>query len=179
MTATLISEIFAFFIILFVLYRYVLPVITKMVAARQETVQQQVDEAEEADRLLAEAEQRHETAVEDARQEAARIRDDARADSTRIREELTQAAQREMERLRQRGAEQLVAQRDQAVRHLRGEIGGQSMDLAEIIVVESLTDDSRRRAATDRVLDEIDGLIRPGRSADARTATAGSQGGSA
>lgn len=156
--AVLISEIFAFLVILYVLYRFVVPPVRTMIKNRQEHVQQQVDDAEEAERLLAEAEQRYEKAVSEARDEAARMRDDARADSTRIREELTEAAKREMERLRQRGQDQLVAQRDQAVRGLRGEVGGQSMDLAERLVVERLSDDTQRSGSVDSFLAELDGL---------------------
>ena len=156
--AILISEIFAFLIILYVLYRFVVPPVRTLIKNRQESVQQQVDDAEEAERLLAEAEQRYEKAVSEAREEAARMRDDARADSTRIREELTEAAKREMERLRQRGQDQLVAQRDQSVRSLRGEVGGQSMDLAERLVIDRLGDDAQRSGSVDSFLAELDGL---------------------
>ena len=162
--AVLISELVGFVVILFVLWRYVVPVLRNMVTARQEAVQQQVDEAEAAAQRYAEAERRLESAIADARNEAARIRDDARADATRIREELTEQAEREVERIRQRGEEQLAAQRDQLVRRLRADLAAQSMDQAERIVVQSLADDTSKAASVDAFLDDIEGLA--GRGAD-------------
>jgi F-type H+-transporting ATPase subunit b len=157
--AVFIAELVGFVAMLYVLYRYVLPPVQTMTRARQDTIQQQVDAAEEAARLYREAEQKLESAIADARKEAARIRDDARADSSRIRDELVAQAEREVERIRQRGQEQLVAQRDLLVRRLRGELGGQSMDLAERIVVQNLSDDASRAASIDTFLDELEAMV--------------------
>lgn len=158
MSATLIAEFVAFFVVLFVLYRFVWPLIVKMVRDRQDTVQQQVEAAEEATRKLDEATKKLETAIADANADAARIRDDARADATQISQELKAAAEQEMVRLRQRGEEQLAAQRDQAVRQLRVELGGQSLQLAERIVTDTLADDAKRGATVDGFLDQLDAL---------------------
>jgi F-type H+-transporting ATPase subunit b len=154
--ATLIAELFGFVVVVFVLYRYVWPVVKRMMEDRQETVQRQVEESEAAARRLDEAEKRFESAVAEARNEAARIRDDARADAQLIREQLREQADREVERIKQRGEEQLVAQREQTVRRLRAEIGSLSMQLAERIVVDSLSDEGRRQATVDGFLDELD-----------------------
>ncbi len=160
--AEIIAELVGFVVILLVLYRFVLPLIRKMVSDRQDAVQQQVDDAEEATRKLQDAERRYDSAVEEARTEAARIRDDARADATRLREDLKEQAEREVERIRQRGEDQLAAQREQVIRGLRREIGGQSMQLAERIVVETLSDDTRRSATVDSFLGELERM--PGRA---------------
>jgi ATP synthase F0 subunit b len=172
--AVFIAELVGFVVVLWVLWRYVLPPVRKMVRTRQDTVQQQVDEAEAAAKRYQEAEQRLESAIEDARKEAARIRDDARADSTRIREELVEQAHREVERIRQRGEEQLAAQRDQIVRRLRSEISGLSLQLTERIVVQSLADESSRSASVDTFLDQLDGLGGP--TGSERTAAASGKG---
>lgn len=171
---TLIAEIVGFLVILFVLYRYVLPLLKPMVRDRQDAIQQQVDDSEEATRKLQEAEKRLDKAVAEARDQTARIRDDARADAERIREELREAADREVERIKQRGEEQLVAQRDQVVRRLRAEIGGQSMALAERIVVESLSDEASRRESVTGVLNDLEEMAGRGEDddrADDRQAT--------
>jgi len=154
--ATLISELFAFVIILFVLYRYVWPILSRMMRERQDVIQQQVDDSGKATRKLKRAEERFDSALAEARSAAARIRDDSRADAHRLREELREQADREVERIRQRGEEQLVAQREQTVRQLRAEIGGLTMALAERIIVESLSDDDRKRASVDRFLADLD-----------------------
>lgn len=154
----LIIELIGFVVILYVLYRYVYPPITKMIKDRQEAVQQQVDDAAEAEHLHTEAQQRYDTAVDEARNDAARLRDDARADATRIKEELVEQAKTEVARMKQRGQDQLVAERDQVVRGLRGEVGGQSMELAERLVREKLSDDTSRAASVDGFLAQLGDL---------------------
>lgn len=153
------SSVIAFAIMIWVIVKYVVPLVRKMISDRQDAVQQQVDASEEASRLLGEAESRYNSAVDEAKAEAARIRDDARADATRIGEELKEQARAEVERIKQRGEDQLVAQRDQMVRVLRAELGGQSMDLAERVVTESLSDDARRGATVESFIGELEQMI--------------------
>lgn len=162
---TLIVEILAFFLILFILYRYVWPPLSKAMNDRQAMVRKQVEDSEEATRKLKQAEERYDSALAEARTEAARIRDDARADATRIREELKEQAEAEVARIRQRGEEQLAGQREQTVRELRTEIGGLSMQLAERIVGNSLADESSRRATVDSFLSELESLPAQGAGA--------------
>lgn len=160
--AVILSEVFAFLVIVFVLYRYVWPILAGMATKRQDAVQQQVEDSHAAQRDLEQSQLRLESALAEAHGEAARIRDNARADAERLREELREQADHEVERIRQRGEEQLVAQRDQAVRQLRAEIGGQLMALSEQIIVESLSDDERKAATVDRFLDELDEMAASG-----------------
>lgn len=164
--ATLIAEIVGFLVVLFVLHRYVWPLVSGMAKDRQDTIQAQVEESDAAARRLEQAEARFETAIAEARGETARIRDDARADAQRIAEELREQADREVERIAQRGEEQLVAQREQVVRRLRTELGGLSMQLAEKIIAESLSGEGPRQATVDTFLDQLEQL--PGRDDAAR-----------
>jgi ATP synthase F0 subunit b len=159
--AVWLSELFAFALMLFVLWRYVLPLVKNMVQKRQEEIQRQVDEANEAARKLEDAHARFDNAVQQAETEAARIRDDARADATRIREELTAQAEADVERMLQRGQDQLAAQRDQVVRGLRADLGGASLELAERTVRKELEDESARSASVDSFLSEIESLPSP------------------
>lgn len=156
--ATTIAEIVGFIVMLGVLYRYVLPVVRRMLDERQDLIQRQVDEAEQAEKDLAEAKRKHDSAVAAAEQEASRIRDDARADATRIREELQEQADADVERITARGQEQLAAQRDQSVRGLRTEISGLSMQLAQRMIADSMADVGQKEASVDGFLEELDGL---------------------
>ena len=169
----LVVELIGFVVIIFVLYRYVWPMISKMVKDRQETVQRQVDDSAEAERLNAEAKQRYESALADAKAEAARLRDDARADATRIKEELVEQAKAEVERMKQRGQDQLAAERDQVVRGLRGELGGQSMQLAERLVHDALSDDTSKSASVDGFLAALGDLPVRGAGVAAGSTTGG------
>jgi F-type H+-transporting ATPase subunit b len=167
-------ELAAFVVVVFVIWRYVKPLIQQMIRDRQEHIQAQVDASEEAIERLREAERRFEQAEAEARKEVAKIRDDARADATRIAEELQEQADREVERIRQRGQEQLAAQRDQMVRGLRAELGGQAMQLAERVVVEMLSDERRRSATVDQFLSDLEDLA-PRDETSTATATGGTR----
>jgi len=159
--AVWVAELVGFALMLFVLWRYVLPLVTRMVNKRQDEIQRQVEEADEARRKLEDAHGRFDNAVQQADAEAARIRDDARADATRIREELTAQAEADVERMLQRGQDQLAAQRDQVVRGLRSEVGGASMELAERTVRRELEGEGARSASVDSFLSEIENLPSP------------------
>jgi F-type H+-transporting ATPase subunit b len=168
---TIVVEVLAFLLILYILKRYVWPPLSKAMTDRQEMIRQQVVDSDEASRRLREAEERYESALAEARNEAARIRDDARADAQAIREEMREQATAEVERIRVRGAEQLASQREQAVRQLRAEIGGLSMQLAERLIGQSLAGDTNRTATVDRFLAELDRM--PARGAREQTPAGG------
>jgi F-type H+-transporting ATPase subunit b len=178
---TFIAELFAFLVILFILWRYVVPPLSRSLEQRQNMVQKQVEDAEAAARQLKAAEERYEEALAEARTEAAKIRDQARADSERIRDELRDQANAEVERIRQRGEEQLATQREQVVRQLRGELGALSVQLAEKLVGHELADDEHRRSTVDAFLEQLDRMP-AGKSAgkqgsDERAATSTQAGG--
>ena len=155
---TFIAELVAFVIILFVLWKYVVPPLSKSLQDRQDMITKQVQDSEEAQRKLRAAEERYDQALAEARTEAAKIRDGARADGERIREELREQANSEVERIRQRGEEQLGTQRDQVVRQLRGELGGLATQLAEHLVGHELSDNAGKQATIDRFLQGLDDL---------------------
>jgi F-type H+-transporting ATPase subunit b len=153
---TFIAELVAFVIILYVLWKYVVPPLSKSLQERQEIVRKQVQDAEDAARRLQEAEERFNQALAEARTEAAKIRDGARADGERIRQELREQANAEVERIRQRGEEQLSTQREQVVRQLRGELGGLAVQLAERLIGRELSDDDGKRSTVDRFLEQLE-----------------------
>ncbi|MGH3611068.1 MAG: F0F1 ATP synthase subunit B [Pseudonocardia sp.] len=154
--ATIFVELALFLIILFVFSRWIVPPLTRALQDRQDMVRKQIEDSEESVRKLRLAQERYESALAQARGEAAKIRDDARAEAQRIREELREQADREVERIRRRGDEQLAEQRAETVRQLRAEIGGLSTQLAERIVGEPPADDGRRRSTVDRFIADLE-----------------------
>lgn len=156
--ATFIAELVAFVIILFVLWRYVVPPVQKAMRDRQEMIRSQIEESKEAKERLESAEAEYEKALADARSKASEIRENARAEAQRIVEETKTTAQVEVDRIQQRGEEQLAAQRRQVISELRTEIGQMSVTLAGRIVGEALQDDARRSGTVDRFLDDLDGM---------------------
>jgi ATP synthase F0 subunit b len=147
-----------FVVIVWVLVRKVYPGVNRMATERQQLVEKQVRDAEEASARLAEAERKYSEALTEARTEAAKIRDGARADAERILAEMREQAQAEVTRIRKRGEEDLATQRQQVIRELRGRIGELSVNLAGELVAEHLSATDRREASVDKLLDELEAM---------------------
>jgi F-type H+-transporting ATPase subunit b len=165
--ATFFVELVIFLLILFVIWRYVVPPIRKVTSERQEMVRRQIEESRLAKERLEQADAKYAEALSEARTEAAKIRDEARAEAGKIKAELRDQAEREVALIRQRGQEQLDRQREQVKRELSAEIGRLALTLAERIVGESLEDEARRRGTVDRFIAELEGMAAPEAAAPA------------
>jgi F-type H+-transporting ATPase subunit b len=150
--ATFIAELLAFVIILFILGKYIVPPVQKAMRDRQAMIDQQVADAEEARKKLAEAQAEYQRALTEARTEAARIRESARAEAQHTVDELKAQGQEERARIVASGDEQLARQRGAIVRELRAEIGTLAVELAEKIVDQRLADDAQVSATVDSFL---------------------------
>ena len=153
---TIIAELVAFLIILFVLQRYVVPRMQQVMADRQKMISEQIEESKQAKERLAAAEEQYKKALDEARTEAAKIRDDARAQGQQILEELRRKAQTEQDRIVAQGRDQLSAERQQLVAELRAELGQLAVELAGRIVGESLEAEARRTGTVERFLRELE-----------------------
>lgn len=143
--ATIIVELLIFAIVLFVMWRYVVPPVRKAMRERTEMVQRSADESKKADERFAAAEARHREALAEARAEAGKIRDTARAEGQKVLDELRGQASAEVARVRREGDERLAAQRDQVVSDLEPHVAELSRALASRIVGEKVTAAGRKR----------------------------------
>ncbi|GAC1611650.1 MAG: F0F1 ATP synthase subunit B [Mycobacteriales bacterium] len=154
--ATFLAEIVAFVIILVVMYKFVVPPLQKSVSVRQEMIRKQIEDSKEAKERLDAAESEYKAMISEARAEAAK----AREEGQRIRQETIDSAKEqariEAEAVTARAEARLEAERAQVLNQLRGEIGRLSVELAERIVGESLSDDERQRRVVDRFLAEME-----------------------
>jgi F-type H+-transporting ATPase subunit b len=145
----------AFLVLVFVLVKYVFPVMEKTFQARVEAIEGGIAKAEaaqaEANGLL----EQYKAQLAEARTEAAKIRDDARADAEGIRQDVLAKAQEERDRIIAAGRESLTAERQTIIRELRGEVGALAVSLAGKIVGESLEDEARRKGTVDRFLADL------------------------
>jgi F-type H+-transporting ATPase subunit b len=154
--ATFIAEVVAFAILLFLLNRYALPPLRKAMTDRQDMIERQIRESQEAKERLEAAEAEYRLLLEQTKADASRIREEARAEGRAIIDELRAKAQEEADRVRARGEEQLSAEREQVVAALRADLGRLATDLAERIVGESLDDQKTQSRVVDRFLDDLD-----------------------
>lgn len=71
---------------------------------------------------------------------------------------MKEKAQEESDRIVAAGHSQLVAQRQQIVTELRGDLGRTAVELAEKVIGEQLSDDAKRSSSIDRFLNELDSV---------------------
>ena len=156
--AIFIGQLVGFALIVFIVWRYAVPPVRRMMANQQETVRKQLADSAEAKKRLAEAEEAHEKAVEQAKAEAKQVTEEARADAQRLVEQLHAQADAEVERIKVQGAQQVQLLRAQLVRQLRQDLGTESVRRAGALVNEHVSDPDAQSATVDRFIDELDAM---------------------
>jgi ATP synthase F0 subunit b/ATP synthase F1 delta subunit len=156
--STFIGQLVGFAVIVFLVWRYVVPPVRRMMTTRQETIRTQLDESAEAKKQLADAEKAHEKALEQAKSEAKRVTEEARVDAERLVEQLHAQADVEVERIKVQGAQQVQLLRAQLIRQLRQDLGTESVRRAGELVREHVSDPESQSATVDRFLDELDAM---------------------
>lgn len=156
--STFIGQLVGFAVIVFLVVRYVVPPVRRLMTARQEAVRQQLkDSAAAADRLT-ESTTAHSKAVEEAKVEAERIVEEAKTDSGRITEQMAAQAEAEAERIKVQGARQAELLGTQLARQLRLELGHEAVRQARELVRNYVSDEAQRSSTVDRFLDELDAM---------------------
>lgn len=156
--STFIGQLVGFAVIVFLVVRYVVPPVRKLMTARQEAVRQQLNDAAAAAERLTEAGKAHEKAVRNAESESKRVIEEAQADAKRIAEQLQAQAGVEAERIRAQGSRQAELLRSQLARQLRLELGHESVRQAEAMVRNYVADAAQQSATVDRFLDDLDAM---------------------
>lgn len=156
--STFIGNLVGFAVIVWAVVKWVVPLVRKMMSNQQDAIRTALKESKSAADKLANADQMHSKALEDAKSEAAKVTDEARTDSTRIAEQLREQAAIEAERIKSQGEQQVQLLRQQTIRGLRQQLGAESADRAEEIVRSYVADPAAQASTVDRVLDELDAM---------------------
>jgi F-type H+-transporting ATPase subunit b len=154
--ATIIVELLAFLVILFLLARYVIPPINRALTERQDNIRRQFEESEQAKQAAEAAEREFRAELADARHEAARIREDAREQGAAIIAEMREQAQTESRRIIAASHAQLDADRQRVLTEMRAEVGDLATTLAGLIVGETLDDDARQQRTVERFIADLE-----------------------
>ena len=150
------GQLFAFGVVIWVLWKYAAPVVRKLMTDQQDAVREQMAESEKAEARLTEAKAKLADAINEAQTEAARIREDARSDAERITEQLRQHADAEVVRIKTQGSEQIDLHRRQLVRQMQSELAQAALGQAEQNVNQQLAEPGEREASIDRFIDELE-----------------------
>lgn len=151
---TFFVELAAFLIVVFLLGKYVLPPINRIMDERQATIRQALVDAEEAKRRHEEAEAEYNRLVNEARSQARSVVDEANRMAEQARTERRAQADREYEMR----VAQATADIDARVRRASEELRSQTADLA-IAAAEKVVgggiDLSAQRSLVDRTIEEV------------------------
>jgi F-type H+-transporting ATPase subunit b len=153
---TFFAELVAFLLALFVIWKWILPRINAILADRQEAIDREFSELEEAKAKAEATEKEYRAQLADARHEAARLREQAREEGASIIAEMREQAQSESARILKHAQSQLEAEKQQVLTQLRTEVGALATTLAGRIVGESLEDEARQRRTVERFISELE-----------------------
>lgn len=156
--STFIGQLVGFAVIVWIVGRFVVPPVRKLMADRKNTVRDELNAAAAAAERLQEASLARTKAIEDAKAEAQRVTEEARIDAEHIAEQLRTQADVEVERIKVQGAKQVELMRAQLVRRLRQELGTESLRRAGELVRDHVADSARQSATVDRFLDDLDAM---------------------
>jgi F-type H+-transporting ATPase subunit delta len=153
--STFIGQLIGFAVIVFLIWKYVVPPVRNMMKNQQETVRNQLAESAEAQKKVADADSEHAKALEEARAEAKKVIEEARHDADKIAEQLRAQADVELERIKTQGSQHVQLLRQQLIRELRQSLGAESVRRANDMVREFVADPSEQSATVDRFLTEL------------------------
>jgi F-type H+-transporting ATPase subunit b len=152
----LVWSIVIFAVIAFVVIRFGLPRMNKILDARSAAIEGNIQQAQAAQREANEALERYNAQLADARVEAGKIRDQAREDAKRILAEARGQAQSEADRIVAQGNAQVEANRAKAETDLRNGVGALALSLASGVIGEHLENDENSTAYVDRFLADLE-----------------------
>jgi len=149
--ATLIVEIVAFLIVLFVLRKYALPPITKAIEERQRLIRASLEQAEAARAEADESRAQRQAIVNDARSQARDIVAQANATAERVRTEATERGQQEYDRLVASAASEIALARQRAVDEVSAQLAALVLSTARQVIGREV-DAERHRALIDEAV---------------------------
>lgn len=151
------------FVVLFIFGKLVLPKFQEVLAEREDRIKGGIQRAEAAQAEAKAALEKYNAQLAEARAEAAQIREEAREKGKQIIAEMQAEAVENSNRIIAAGEKQLEAQRQQVVSELRQEMGQNSINLAERLIGEQLSDNVKRSGTIDKFLSELDSVAPAGK----------------
>ena len=144
-----------FAIVFFVLAKWGFPAITGMVEKRAERIDESISKAREAERQFALMEERQAAMIGETRAEQSRILKEAVQARDAIVVQARQQAQDEAVKLLEHARTQIAAEKESALMDIRTQVAALSVDVAEKILRDKLSDEETQMKLINRMVDEI------------------------
>ena len=144
----------AFGVVFFVLYKYGFPIITSMIDARKQYIDEALKGAKEANEKIANIEQQCNGLVEEARQKQVQILREATAAKEQMIRDAREKADAETERIIAAAKQEIERQREDAMNAVREEAAKVAMAVAEKILRRELSSPQSQEEYIARLVDE-------------------------
>lgn len=156
----LLVQFINFAILVAVVWKLVLPRITKLMDERKRSIEEQLKAAEEARQEVAASREQREADRLKAEEDAAAVLKEAKEAGERTRVELTNAAKRDADAIRQRADEQLAIERTKLREELRAEVATLTVETARKVLTDVVKPTDRKRMvnAASAYLKKTDGV---------------------
>jgi len=141
----IIWTLISFFILLILLKKVAFPPILKGMKKREETIKQQLEEAQKTKKDAENLLEGYKRQLAEARSEAQKIINEGKSLGENMRKEIVQKAQEESNQIVKRAQEEIELQKQKAILELQEKIADLSIMAATKIINKSLnTEDNRR-----------------------------------
>lgn len=144
----------AFGVVFFVLYKYGFPIITSMIDARKQYIDEALKGAKEANEKIADIERQCNGLVEEARQKQVEILREATAAREQIIKEAREKADAETEKMIAEAKREIEQQREDAMNAVREDAAKVAIAVAEKVLRRELTGEQRQQQYIDSLVDE-------------------------
>ena len=145
----------AFLVVFVVLAIYGFPAIINMVEKRKKYIDESLSKAHEASERLENIRQEGEAMLQEAREQQAKIMQEAADTRDAIVEKAQEKAREEGARLLAEARQQIESEKQNAIRDIRAQVAVLSVQIAEKVLREKLSDHSQQMQLIDKLLDEV------------------------
>lgn len=141
----------SFFLLLILLAKLAYPHILRGLKRREETIQQQLEEARQAKQKAEQLLEEYRRQLAEARSEAQRIINEGKELGENMRKEIIQRAQQESNQIVKRAQEEIELQKQKALLELQERIADLSIMAASKVIGKSLDTEDHRRLVEEYV----------------------------
>ncbi len=154
---TFVVELVIFLVVLWTLAKYVLPYANRMIEARQQTIERNLNEAEEARARAQELEEQRARQLAQGREEARRLRDEAAKVGEQLRQDLQRKGEEDYQRLVERATADIQASARRAAEDLRAQVSELVIAVVERVLRDGISVSDQQRLV-DQAISEVEAL---------------------
>jgi F-type H+-transporting ATPase subunit b len=143
-----------FAIVVFVLGKYAWPSILKGLKEREQSIQESLDAAKEAQNKMQLLKADNEKLLQEAKEERAAILAEARKIKEKIIEDARESATQQADRIVGKAKERIENEKKAALTEIKNTIAKYSIEIAEKILREELKDKDKQKELVDKLLEE-------------------------